>query len=212
MMYDNSATTSGGVLSVFSNSTITIEASRFGNICANWNGVLSSQNSNITIEASNFHDNHAISGGVLAFFSSTTSVGDSNFTKNVSPIGAVIYATRSSKVQYHNYLLIDNNSATDYAVLYLASSEFIGFDSGNIIKFSNNMGSLVAFNSNITLTGLAKFVNNQPPQTASGRRGFQEGGAITLFQSNAFLDGISSLQHNQAEMEEQYILLRANSI
>ena len=197
--YDNSATTSGGVLSVFSGSTVTIEASRFGNSSANRNGVLSSQSSNITIEASNFHDNCAISGGVLAFFGSTISAGGCNFTKNVSPIGAVIYAARSSKVQYHNYVLIDNNLATDYAVLYLAGSEFIGCDSGNIIKFSNNMGSLVAFNSNITLVGLARFMNNQPPQTASGGHSFQEGGAITLSQSNAFLHGISDLQHNHAE-------------
>ena len=55
----------------------------------------------------------------------------------------------------------------------------------------------MAFNSNITLVGQVRFVNNQPPQTATG--GIQEGGAITLFQSNAFLDGVCDLQHNHAK-------------
>ena len=55
----------------------------------------------------------------------------------------------------------------------------------------------MAFNSNITFTGYATFVNNQPLQTASGD--FQEGGAVTIFQSNVFFDGVCNLEHNHAE-------------
>ena len=62
------------------------------------------------------------------------------------------------------------------------------------ILFSDNLGSL---NSNITFYGYAKFVKNQPPPTAMGD--FQEGGAITLFQSNTFFDGTCNLEHNHAE-------------
>ena len=40
-------------------------------------------------------------------------------------------------------------------------------------------------------------MNDQQPQTVSGD--FQEGGAITLFQSNIFLDGACNLEHNHAE-------------
>ena len=43
----------------------------------------------------------------------------------------------------------------------------------------------------------ATFVNNTPSQTASGD--FQEGGAITLFQSNVFFDGVCNLEYNRAE-------------
>ena len=55
----------------------------------------------------------------------------------------------------------------------------------------------MAFNGNIIFTGYATFVNNQPSQTASSN--FQEGGAITLFQSNAFFDGECNLEYNHAE-------------
>ena len=93
---------------------------------------------------------------------------------------------------------MDNNIADRYAVIYLSDSEFIGDDSGNVtVIFSNNLGSLVAFNSNITFNGNAIFVNNQPSQTVSGD--IQEGGAITLFQSNIFFDGECNFEHNYAE-------------
>ena len=49
---------------------------------------------------------------------------------------------RDTKMHYHSYLLIDDNSADDYAVIYLADSEFRGYNSGSF-TFSNNIGSLV---------------------------------------------------------------------
>ena len=195
--FHNNSATDGGVL-YSSSSNITINASEFHNNSATIEGgVLDSYSSNITINASEFHNNSATYGGVLESDSSTiTIVGTSIFTKNVSPIGAVIYSLGGSKIQHHNYLLIDNNWADTYAVIYLSDSDFIGHVSENV-TFSNNLGSLVAFNSNITFMGYARFENNQPPQTITGD--FQEGGAITLFQSNIFFDGSCNLEHNLAE-------------
>ena len=46
-------------------------------------------------------------------------VSDCNFTNNSSPTGAVVYADLGTKIQYLNHLLIDNNSADDYAVVYI---------------------------------------------------------------------------------------------
>ena len=84
-----------------------------------------------------------------------------------------------------------------YAVIYLSDSELIGGGSGNAtFSWTSNLGSLVAFNSNINFNGYAKFGNNQPSQTAAGD--FQEGGAITLLQSNAYFDGECNLKHNHA--------------
>ena len=222
--FHNNSASAGGVLDSCS-SNITIEASKFhGNNATNWGGVLDSIDSNITIEASEFQDNNARLGGVLSSIESSTitiegsrfhgnnaidkggvldsysciiTIAGSNFTNNVSPIGAIIHATSRSMIQHiHSFLLVDNNKADRYAVIYLSDSEFIGIDSGNAI-FSNNLGSLVAFNSNITFTGYATFVNNTPSQTDSGD--FQEGGAITLFQSNIFFDGVCNLECNHAE-------------
>ena len=188
----------GGVLYSWG-STITIEASEFHNNNACRGGVLESISSTITIEASEFHDNNAIDrGGVLdSSYSSNITIAGSNFTNNVSPIGAIIYATSRSMIQHiHSFLLVDNNKADRYAVIYLLDSEFFGHDSENA-TFSSNLGSLMAFNSNITFTGYATFVNNTPSQTDSGD--FQEGGAITLLQSNVFFDGECNLEYNHAE-------------
>ena len=193
--FHNNANWVGGVL-YSRGSNITIEASEFHDNNANWGGVLTSSNSTITIEGSRFHGNNATdSGGVLDSDSSNITIAGSNFTNNVSPIGAIIYAASRSMIQHiHSFLLVNNNKADRYAVIYLSDSEFIGDDSGNA-TFSNNLGSLVAFNSNITFTGYATFVNNTP--SVSGD--FQEGGAITLFQSNVFFGGECNLEHNHAE-------------
>ena len=195
--YDNSATNLGGVL-VSIRSKITIEACEFhDNSVSSLGGVLYSNSDTITIKASEYHGNNAsIGGGVLRSDSSNITIATSNFTNNISPIGAIIHAASGSIIQFNSFLLIDSNKADKYAVIYLLHSEFIGNDSGNAI-FSRNLGSLVAFNSNVTFIGNVTFVNNIPPQTASGD--FQEGGAITLIQSNIFFDGECNLEHNHAE-------------
>ena len=97
----------------------------------------------------------------------------------------------SSKVRYRSYLLISNNAA-DCAVMYFFDSEL----SGHNVTFSNNLRSLMAFNSNITFSGSATFMNNQSPQSVSD---VQEGGALTLFRSRLYFDGASNLEHNHAE-------------
>ena len=196
--HSNSATDRGGVL-ISDRSTITIEVSEFhSNSATNRGGVLDSYKSVITIEANEFRSNNVARdiGGVFYSFTSTITIGDSNFINNSSPRGAVIFAMRDTKIHYHSYLLIDSNSADDYAVIYLADSELRGYNLGNF-TFSNNIGSLVVFNSNMSLSGCAEFVNNQPPPTITGD--LQKGGAITLSQSNAFFDGACIFEHNHAE-------------
>ena len=192
---DNNASRFGGVLYSWS-STMTIKASEFYDNSASSGGVLASDGSNIIIEASEFRDNNATgSGGVLYSTSSNITAAGVYFTNNVSPIGAIIYAIFRSTIQYNNFLFINSNKAHRYAVIYLSDSEFIGNHS--LIFYTSNLGSLVAFNSNITFTGNTIFINNQPSQTISGD--FQEGGAITLIQSNVFFYGICELKHNHAE-------------
>ena len=185
----------GGVLYV-SLCAITIESSEFDDSFSDHGGVPFAYSCAIRIESSEFNDNNANITGVLYSLNSTITIGSSNFSENSSPIGAVIYAIESSIIEYRNNLLVENNTADRYAVIYLSDSEFRGHDSGNF-TFSNNLGSLVAFNSKVTFGGYATFVNNQPLKTTS--RDFQEGGALTLFQSNVFFYGECDLEQNHAE-------------
>ena len=195
----NSAVSWGGLLES-QGCTIAIEGSKFRNNIAriDFGGVLSSDHGTLTIETSEFDVNSAATaGGVLFSEGSVITLGDCNFTNNRSPMGAIIYAKFDTKIHYHNYLLIDNNLADDYAVIYLDYSEFRGFNSGNF-SFSNNFGSLLGIaNSNITFSGHGEFVNNQPSQTTTGA--LHEGGAITLFLSNVYFNGECNLKYNHAE-------------
>ena len=193
----------GGVLYLYI-CAITIESSEFHDNTAEYGGILYAVRSEITMESSKFHHNSANkSGGVLQSYNSTVTIGtiimdgSSTFSENHSPIGAVIYAIKCS-INYSAYLLIDNNIADRYAVIYLSDSELRGYDS-ECFMFLSNLGSLVAFNSNITFSGYAIFENNQPGPSQTTTGDLQEGGAITLFQSNAFFDGVCNLEHNLAE-------------
>ena len=159
--HNNSAIDNGGVLYFrYKGTKIKIEASEFYNNNAKYGGVLIAFDSIITIKSSSFHYNSTIEeGGVLYSVASTITMDSSNFTKNRSPIGAVIFAHEGSKLQFQNYLLFDANSAEDYGVIYLTDSQLNGNPSSSFI-FSNNLGSLVASNSNITINRCASFVNN----------------------------------------------------
>ena len=209
----------GGALYSTSNTRITIEASEFHhNSGFKHEGVVNSRDSNITVKTSKFQDNNvndyggilkllnstisietseflSNSGGVLVSYDSTITIGCSNFTKNRSKTGTVIVG---SKITCHGYLLFDNNSVDSYAVIYLIDSQFRVNDSMETFTFSNNLGSFMAFNSNITFSGYALFMKNQPA-SLKPRYNIQEGGAITLFQSSVFFDGECNLKHNHAD-------------
>ena len=181
-------------------SIVTIESSGFYENTASENGgvfyVVTDDNqlSLITIETCTFDGNSAISGGVIHTRTSTAlTVQDSNFTNNIASIGAVFYSTQSSILKLYGSLLIANNSAIDYGILYLANS--YGLFGGHCV-FETNNGSLVAFNSYIIFEDNAQFVGNTPHATTGS---FKEGGAITLFQSNIYFNGTVTLEHNRSE-------------
>ena len=121
-----------------------------------------------------------------------------NFTDNSSTMNSAL-ATVCTKDKLLNGTFLNHiitNNVGRNAVIYLSDSELEVEHTGSLI-LSNNTGSLVAFNSNITFMGCVDFVNNHPPSATTDT--LQEGGAITLFQSNAFLSGNCSLQYNSAE-------------
>ena len=195
-VFDDNIATWGGV--VYSKgSTITIESSEFdSNIATRHGGVLLASESTITIEASLFDNNNSTYvGGVIHSHGNTITIVDCSFTNSSSSLGAVIYAAEGATVNYHGFLLAANNSIIYDGIIHLVDSEFKGNFSENS-TFSNNLGSFVAFNSNITFTGSVTFINNIEPTVSDN---FHEGGAITLFESNALFDGTCSFEHNHAE-------------
>ena len=197
-----------------SNSAVSIETSMFYDNNADYGGVLYSLNyadpnsstmgqysvlsSSIIIKTSIFYDNSAIElGGVLHSSNNAIMIIGSNFTNNTAQIGAVVFAVIGSKI-HHSNLLIDKNLASELAVLYIFDSELKELHDSETFTFSRNLGSLLAFNSNVTFASYVMFANNQAaPKNNTG--GLQEGGAITSFQSNIFFYGTCSLEHNRAD-------------
>ena len=198
IFYNNSAIENGGVLYSSAN-VITIEASHIFNNNATSGGALYSQHDSfITVKGNVVYQNNAAYGGVLYSETSNITLDSCNFTHNRSPIGAVIYAIEHSKLQCKNYLLFDSNSADIHGVMYFADSQLDGNISSSFI-FSNNLGSLVALNSNITFNGCATFENNTPLLNASDE--YLDGRAVTVFQGNETFNGGCSLDQSNTEIQ-----------
>ena len=199
--FDSNNASLGGALSFPRDSSVVIKSSTFDkNTATSWGGALhTGLRCNITIDASKFDRNAAADGGVLySTENNIITISDSSFTNNNSITGAVIYNAIGSTMNNYGLLLVANNSAERNAVLYLSGTKFSGDDSGHVhVIFSNNKGSLVAFNSNVTFMGSAIFSNSHPPQTTTSN--FQEGGVMTLIQSYIFLGGTSTFEYNHAE-------------
>ena len=188
----------GGVLTMRSRESISIAASEFiENSATEYGGdggvLVCTLCSNISITGCKFSKNTAIQkGGALYFHLSNVRMGDCDFTNNNSTTGSAFYAIYSSIVVQHGSFLVANNTARKDATIYLITSNFLSKNS--TLLFSHNLGSLMAFKSNVTFTSHnVLFVNSQPQIS------IQEGGAMTLLQSNAFFNDFCRLERNHAE-------------
>ena len=212
----NSASLAGGAL-YFESSKVSLDSAIVcnDNTAVSEGGALFSLNSTITIRMVS-----AIYASLIRYL---PPVGNYNYF-NIVTEGVDICMKDEYQTAYHNGVLqIINNNARSGAIylidselyvensgnlilsnnarsgaIYLTNSELYVENSGNLI-LSNNAGSLMAFNSNITFMGCVVFVNNEPKQSSSITDTFQEGGAMTLFQSNVFFNGNCSLLYNHAE-------------
>ena len=193
----------GGVMSISESlSTVTIiiivKNCHFAHNKATQGAVINSDESFtiLVLETSSFDSNYATDQGGALFTEKSTIImaKNCNFTHNTALQGSVIYAFRTS-LTMDKSVFIANNVATKYATLYLDRCEVN--ITGNY-EFSNNTGSLVAFNTNVSLTGDIKFINNQI-YVENDTFKLQEGGAITLFLSVIHFGGSCSLSRNHAE-------------
>ena len=191
-----------GIILDVTDSTSTIDQSTFKHNIGSV--MLISENTKVKVTTSEFDNNLNIDAGstlayqrlVLGSNKSTIKLINCNFTNNQN---SPVIAALDSVIEYFDSLLIMNNTVkNEYAIIQLYNSEFTGHDSGNA-TISNNTRSLVAFSSNITFSGYARFSHNQQQIITATDNNLQEGGAITLLQSNLFLDGMCMLEYNQAE-------------
>ena len=191
----NTGDAGGGVLNL-ENSNTTITSCQFNNnIATGSGGVVFAYNGTLTIDGSSFSSNVAEGEGgamYIALVSSVTIHSCQFYNNNARNFGGVLSAIESI-LEFHDIILV-NNSADQNAVLYFVNS--IGSLLGNA-NISNNHGSLMARNSTITITGNAIFSNCTPP--ATNKMIFEEGGAITAFQSNVYISGVCTIKRNHAE-------------
>ena len=123
-----------------------------------------------------------------------TSGDRSQFISNSAPTGAALYVIKST-VKSCGPIFFSKNFATLNSNVYFLNSDgvFEGF-----IELTQNLGSFFAFNSNITLSGCAKFVNGSLPVNTTAN--FREAGALTLYQTMLTLRGETRFEHNNAEI------------
>ena len=218
--YDNSAVSYGGVMFSYKRVLVKIETSILDSNTAKIDGgvLYLSSSMNGIIAASKFSHNAATSkGGVLYSKQSFTTIiggevsnkidpncnyssfsatsGCSRFITNNSTLGAVFYAENSViTCSQKASLLVANNLAKRYAVIFLGDSLF-SVDFSGAMLFFNNSGSVVGFNSHIVSLGSLHFIGNHQPKQPEQ---FSQGGGITLLQSNGVFSGSCSFQDNHS--------------
>ena len=185
----------GGVIHIIEDKAILIENCTFSNNSASGIGgvVSASFVSNFTVAYSAFESNWATQGGVVSVsFVSNFTVAYSAFESNWATQGGVVYATNYAYIHMHDTKL--SNNAAVLGIMYFIESTCIV---SGLSEFTTNIGSLFAYNSNITIAGDATFANSCPSIT--NRTIFSEGGVITAFQSEVILSGLCNLNNNSAE-------------
>ena len=186
----------GGAMYCFECSVFLVNSQFSTNAAISEGGGMYLADCNVIINGSHLVNNTAFTGGALHSHHSKITVLDSQMTDNRATNGAVMFVVDSTVYSY-GFLLISNNSAAVIStVLHLIDSTMLL--SGNV-NFSNNHGSLLIFNSNITFEGCVELRNNQQHKMTSTKANFQQGGALTLFQSNAFFSERCSFEYNDAE-------------
>ena len=222
----NHATEKAGGAFYAERSTVYFDKSSFNeNQAYNLGGVARLSKSNVTIRNCNFSNNTAISefgkGGVFYFTQKTfarlintiyfgnkayaggaiisNSGGElqlrynSIFTKNSAHYGGTIQIHYSS-FSCNCTLTISSNAASWGVLIFLhGSGRFYGK-----LTYKRNTGSLLAFDSEISVTGNIHFRNNTPERTLANYAGVNEGGGITSILSTVTLQGKITLSQNKA--------------
>ena len=192
----NRAVQYGGAVQAFESYNISIWNSSFSLNVGSYGGALYVEDpfAIVSIKFSVFISNSASfdGGAIHASSISNFTVAHSAFDSNFATQGGVVYATNYARMHMHDVTL--SNNTANLGIMYFIESS--GIISG-YSEFSTNIGSLFAYNSNLTIAGDATFVDSYPSNTNSTI--FPEGGAITAFQSEVILHGLCKFKNNSAK-------------
>ena len=218
---NNRAKSIGGVMHIsgdyYSGGYITISDTHFINNIANnggavfmiladiifsrtkfvWNsaengGAVSLSDVNVTFSACELIFNTASNeGGAINAKVLQANITNSNFNYNTAKSGGALHVTLRSYIHFRN-VVVNNNTANQGIMFFIEC--IIVFVENNII--SDNVGSLFLYYSSVTFEDKTKFINCLSNEGESS--GFQEGGAITAFQSDVIFKGTSTLLYNGA--------------
>ena len=156
-------------------------------------GVIAVKKSHINFTLCEFYNNSALDGGVIYAESSHISILECAFKMNSASIGAVMSTSRKTTITFEN-VEIRSNTAKHAATLYLMESKAVFF---GYMYVTENIGSVLIYNSAVNFTTLAQFINCSMPASTSIL--FQEGGAVTIFQSQVEIYGKCLFLQNSAK-------------
>ena len=141
------------------------------------------------------YDNASDYGELINYDASQFATGEKTiFVSNSAPTGAAIYVIKST-VRNCGPILFLKNYVTLTSVVYILDSN--GTFEGTT-EMSQNVGSFFGFNSHIIFSGCNRFTDSSPPQNSG--TDLDEGGAITLVQTQLTLQGESRFERNRADI------------
>ena len=130
-------------------------------------------------------------GGILYVVSTIVNITESTIRNSSAPIGGVIYATDKSVLEMHDVQLSFNTAKL--GVVYIINSKGVSTEN---TWFLFNIGTFLVFSSNVTMNS-TNFISST--SYTFNETIFQQGGAITAFQSDVTFQGECLLIQNQAE-------------
>ncbi len=191
---NNNATKYGGVF-VIVYAHITVDSTKLIRNSARYAGVMYI-NAQAYSEFSNcefLHNSASIQGGIIITHFADMKFVDCMFAGNRAFSGATLHIQSNSVVQIEN-VTIRNNTA-EQGIWYCIESTTIFLNNVHVL---DNHGSLFSHYSKVLFRGNISIVNNEPTRHTGTTSIFQEGGAITAFQSEINLMGNSTFVYNTA--------------
>ena len=197
--YANKAYNLGGV-SRISKSYVNISQCTFtGNGATSETGrggvMYYAQSNFVQIINTKFYHNKAYAGGAISMNTGSELhlKNDNLFIGNSAHYGGAVQV-QFSLFRCNCTLSIIGNTASWGVFIFLHSS---GKISGKFI-YKNNIGSLLAFDSEISTSGNILFKSNNPEEILANYAGVNEGGGITSILSTVTLQGKIKIEQNQA--------------
>ena len=146
-----------------------------------------------------FSENSATGhGGALAVYQSTMVFERSLLVNNYAKNGGAIFAYKRSHLFATDTSIVNNTAAFGVVFMLNSIASFL-----KQTTYLNNLGSLLVFNGRVTFYGDTEFSNNNAPLANAdtvNTTQFDEGGAVTAYQSDLVFYGTCKLTQNRARV------------